>query len=120
MRNLSKRNLKKNRKTAPAPTGTAGSIQDRSEGSGQDQADSKADGRYGKGCSGRLQPFKLAKISYFEKHEKTAETLAMLEFPLFFIHERAGIRTPDNLIKSQVLYHLSYTPLFSFILSNSL
>ncbi len=25
--------------------------------------------------------------------------------------ERAGIRTPDNLIKSQVLYHLSYTPL---------
>ena len=28
------------------------------------------------------------------------------------IHERAGIRTPDNLIKSQVLYHLSYTPLF--------
>ena len=26
--------------------------------------------------------------------------------------ERAGIRTPDNLIKSQVLYHLSYTPLF--------
>ena len=27
----------------------------------------------------------------------------MLEFPLFFIHERAGIRTPDNLIKSQVI-----------------
>ena len=25
--------------------------------------------------------------------------------------ERAGIRTPDNLIKSQVLYHLSYTPI---------
>ena len=25
-------------------------------------------------------------------------------------YERAGIRTPDNLIKSQVLYHLSYTP----------
>ena len=24
--------------------------------------------------------------------------------------ERAGIRTPDNLIKSQVLYRLSYTP----------
>ena len=61
MRNLSKRNLKKNRKTAPAPTGTAGSIQDRSEGSGQDQADSKADGRYGKGCSGRLQPHYFGK-----------------------------------------------------------
>ena len=28
--------------------------------------------------------------------------------------ERAGIRTPDNLIKSQVLYHLSYTPSFPF------
>jgi hypothetical protein len=27
------------------------------------------------------------------------------------LHERAGIRTPDNLIKSQVLYRLSYTPL---------
>ena len=26
-------------------------------------------------------------------------------------NERAGIRTPDNLIKSQVLYRLSYTPL---------
>ena len=40
----------------------------------------------------------------------------MLEFPLFFIHERAGIRTPDNLIKSQVLYHLSYTPVSSNML----
>ena len=29
-------------------------------------------------------------------------------------HERAGIRTPDNLIKSQVLYHLSYTPIFNY------
>ena len=28
------------------------------------------------------------------------------------LHERAGIRTPDNLIKSQVLYRLSYTPIF--------
>ena len=31
-------------------------------------------------------------------------------FPLSPHPERAGIRTPDNLIKSQVLYHLSYTP----------
>ena len=57
-------------------------------------------------------------ISYFSlllKQQKTAETLAMLEFPLFFIRERAGIRTPDNLIKSQVLYHLSYTPVFNFL-----
>ena len=29
----------------------------------------------------------------------------------FCCSERAGIRTPDNLIKSQVLYHLSYTPM---------
>ena len=29
-------------------------------------------------------------------------------------HERAGIRTPDNLIKSQVLYHLSYTPIINW------
>ena len=41
--------------------------------------------------------------------------------PMFWVSvisftERAGIRTPDNLIKSQVLYHLSYTPIFSFIL----
>ena len=27
------------------------------------------------------------------------------------MNEASGIRTPDNLIKSQVLYHLSYTPL---------
>ena len=31
-----------------------------------------------------------------------------------FLTERAGIRTPDNLIKSQVLYHLSYTPISCF------
>ncbi len=30
------------------------------------------------------------------------------------LHERAGIRTRDNLIKSQVLYRLSYTPLKCF------
>ena len=30
---------------------------------------------------------------------------------LLSFSERAGIRTPDNLIKSQVLYHLSYTPI---------
>ena len=29
-------------------------------------------------------------------------------------NEASGIRTPDNLIKSQVLYHLSYTPSFPF------
>ena len=35
-------------------------------------------------------------------------------FTLLIPRERAGIRTPDNLIKSQVLYHLSYTPLFNY------
>ena len=34
-------------------------------------------------------------------------------------NERAGIRTPDNLIKSQVLYHLSYTPIFSLPASHT-
>ena len=34
-----------------------------------------------------------------------------------FFHERAGIRTPDNLIKSQVLYQLSYTPLFNYFIT---
>jgi len=43
----------------------------------------------------------IFRISYFLRNTKIAETLAILEFPLFFIHERAGIRTPDNLIKSQ-------------------
>ena len=33
---------------------------------------------------------------------------------LSFLYERAGIRTPDNLIKSQVLYRLSYTPVCLF------
>ena len=41
---------------------------------------------------------------------KRAATLSFQGLRLFFLHERAGIRTPDNLIKSQVLYHLSYTP----------
>ena len=58
-----------------------------------------------------LETTKTTKISYFQNYIKTAETLAILKFPLFLIHERAGIRTPDNLIKSQVLYHLSYTPI---------
>ena len=47
-----------------------------------------------------------ASISSFEKEW---ESLSIC-FP-HFQNERAGIRTPDNLIKSQVLYHLSYTPI---------
>ena len=36
---------------------------------------------------------------------------------MLFYSERAGIRTPDNLIKSQVLYHLSYTPIYYCLLA---
>ena len=43
------------------------------------------------------------------KKARTFKVLACL-------HERAGIRPPDNLIKSQVLYHLSYTPVSSNML----
>ena len=53
-------------------------------------------------------------FDYFRLHEKKqkiAQTLANAEFTLSKPTERAGIRTPDNLIKSQVLYHLSYTPI---------
>ncbi len=42
---------------------------------------------------------------------KRSGNLVNTEFPLLSLTERAGIRTPDNLIKSQVLYHLSYTPI---------
>ena len=44
-----------------------------------------------------------------EKKQKKAETLENLGFPPLSFHERAGIRTPDNLIKSQVL-ELYLTP----------
>ena len=33
--------------------------------------------------------------------------------------EASGIRTPDNLIKSQVLYRLSYTPLLNYLNAQS-
>ena len=46
-------------------------------------------------------------IFYLYKVKSSNHNRLLLSFS-----ERAGIRTPDNLIKSQVLYHLSYTPLF--------
>ena len=49
---------------------------------------------------------------------KSERPAIMRTFPIHLINERAGIRTPDNLIKSQVLYHLSYTPLFYCIPRN--
>ena len=41
---------------------------------------------------------------------KNSETPLSVRNSANFTHETSGIRTPDNLIKSQVLYHLSYTP----------
>ena len=49
-------------------------------------------------------------MNSFSKQKKETEKSVSLSF-----HERAGIRTPDNLIKSQVLYRLSYTPSFTNI-----
>ena len=50
--------------------------------------------------------FIIHNLSFFVKN-------FFIFFKIYFkkYSERAGIRTPDNLIKSQVLYHLSYTPL---------
>ena len=45
-----------------------------------------------------------------------AKPLVSTEFEPLSKTERAGIRTPDNLIKSQVLYHLSYTPKINYFL----
>ena len=47
-------------------------------------------------------------IFYLYKVKSSNHNRLLLSFS-----ERAGIRTPDNLIKSQVLYHLSYTPLYN-------
>ena len=38
-------------------------------------------------------------------YNKKKENLCILK--VFLLHETSGIRTPDNLIKSQVLYRLS-------------
>ena len=48
--------------------------------------------------------------SVTRQYTEKAESLDFPRFSAFFLNERAGIRTPDNLIKSQVLYRLSYTP----------
>ena len=47
-------------------------------------------------------------------HKNNGKPSVYKVFRHFTSPERAGIRTPDNLIKSQVLYHLSYTPIFNF------
>ena len=43
---------------------------------------------------------------FFSYTKKRTETCMTAKF-LFFKNEASGIRTPDNLIKSQVLYRLS-------------
>ena len=56
--------------------------------------------------------FIIHNLSFFVKN-------FFIFFKIYFkkYSERAGIRTPDNLIKSQVLYHLSYTPIYYCLLA---
>ena len=62
-----------------------------------------------------FEALKSARIGYFRICKKIAQPLENTGITPLSFHERAGIRTPDNLIKSQVLYQLSYTPLFNYI-----
>ena len=54
-------------------------------------------------------------ISYDIRRDRVLNSLKLCLF--LSNSERAGIRTPDNLIKSQVLYHLSYTPIYHCLLA---
>ena len=54
-------------------------------------------------------------LSYKAKKDRVLNSLKLCLF--LSNSERAGIRTPDNLIKSQVLYHLSYTPIYYCLLA---
>ena len=54
-------------------------------------------------------------LSYKVKKDRVLNDLKLCLF--LSNSERAGIRTPDNLIKSQVLYHLSYTPIYHCLLA---
>ena len=60
--------------------------------------------------------FTLVFIFFLYIQKKPERPAIMRTFPIHLINERAGIRTPDNLIKSQVLYHLSYTPKINYFL----
>ena len=51
------------------------------------------------------------KCQRLKKYNKKNKQLCL------FYNERAGIRTPDNLIKSQVLSQLSYTPVFNYFIT---
>ena len=50
---------------------------------------------------------KIGKIVAESKYKKKAQTLETAEFKPFLSSETWGNRTPDTLIKSQVLYQLS-------------
>ena len=58
-----------------------------------------------------LIPYKFIQIYTNLYILKNPASLENTRFTGFSLPERAGIRTPDNLIKSQVLYRLSYTPI---------
>ena len=45
--------------------------------------------------------------THMNKYKKTVQTPILRELYGFSVSEASGTRTPDNLIKSQVLYHLS-------------
>ena len=57
---------------------------------------------------------KPAAHSTERKNRKVAEALINTGFPLLYIHERAGARTPDNLIKSQGI-EMPATPCFTVL-----
>ncbi len=50
---------------------------------------------------------KDVKSGSFTPQKKSYSTTFLLVFTYHIITETPGTRTPDNLIKSQVLYHLS-------------
>ena len=58
---------------------------------------------YARLCAGYFYIKSSPKENFPIKQKKNATA--------FFKSERAGVRTRDNLIKSQVLYQLSYTPI---------
>ena len=50
-----------------------------------------------------FEALKSARIGYFRICKKIAQPLVNTGITPLSFHERAGIRTPDNLIKSQVV-----------------
>ena len=59
--------------------------------------------------------FYIIRNTSFLLYKKIAQTPENTGFTPLILNERAEVRTPDNLIKSQVLYQLSYTPPYYLI-----